>query len=262
VTYVKKNINYLSKIAKYAGLVEKGVISTDDLFDNNLDEVFTILGKMSLIRTGCFYVENLYFRHQNWAIHFCENGVFKYAAISHFTKTLWHLQDHEVENGIPIPKRFVKINAGIVRQESLAFLLGNELLRKFIGNIHIYIGVELMKKLGETKLVLFGAGKDGKRILTALRRSGYSIAYFCDNSEKLWDTTILNVKVISLTRLKELSRVEKLSVIITSSNYYREIKSSLADIDVEILNDGLDEPIADNVALAMEAGLDCVREHY
>jgi hypothetical protein len=243
ITYVKMNAPYKSMLLRYAELRDKGVVQSDYLFDENLDEVFSILGKMALLKTEYFYVDNMYFRHQNWAMHFCADGVFKYVEISQFTKTLWNLKDHEIENGIPIPKRFVKIVAGVTREQSLRFLSGSEILNKFIGNIHIDIDEDLLKKKGETKLVLFGAGKDGKRILTALRRHECGIAYFCDNSEKIWGTEILGVPVISPLQLKEFCKRKKLSVVITSSQYYREIRDALAELGIKALNDGLDEPV-------------------
>jgi len=83
---------------------------------------------------------------------------------------------------------------------------------------------------------LFGAGKDGLRALNTLRSRAIEPYAFCDNSPKVVGTEIHGVKVISFEQLKELSMREEACVLITTSNFYHEVKQQLASSHIAALN--------------------------
>jgi FlaA1/EpsC-like NDP-sugar epimerase len=83
----------------------------------------------------------------------------------------------------------------------------------------------------KSPLVCFGASSLGVKVKDIFAENGYAIDYFCDNSAKLWGTTISGVPVISPARAKEINA----SVVITSS-YYAEIKKQLEDMGVCVIN--------------------------
>jgi len=228
VTYIKNDIDYTQAVSNFLGLKE--TVGIVDFFDENIDEVFSILGKYSIIKTGIFYIENLYFRHQNWEIHYYENGYFKYRNISNYTKVLWQIKDHELKNGIQIPKRFIKIDTDINQSDCITYLNNSNIFNEFVGNDWTWIDINKIKsKLsdGITKLVLFGAGKDGCKALFMLRKAGCDVAYFCDNSKKLWGTMVHKVEVISFEQLQKLNLLYSLCIVITSILYQSEIKQQL-----------------------------------
>ena len=92
VCFCKSSPDYVSKLIDFNEFFANIDLKRDDLFDNNLDEVFSILGEYSQIKTGTFYVENLYFRHCDFEIHCYKNGRFIYRNVSQFTKVLWRLK--------------------------------------------------------------------------------------------------------------------------------------------------------------------------
>lgn len=240
VCYCKSSIDYISKLLGFNEFFYSLNIKRDDLFDNNLDEVFSILGKFSQINVGTFYIENLYFRHCDFEIHYYKGGKFQFRNISQYTKIIWRLKNYEIENGLPIPERFVKFDFGLSQSESLAFLEGNGCFNHFEGR-KIYNNIDfdfIAKKTNDykKKLVLFGAGKDGLRILFALRSYEIEPYAFCDNSTKIVGTEIQGVKVIDFEQLKLLSFKEEVYVLITTSRFYYEVREQLTSIPVEILN--------------------------
>jgi hypothetical protein len=240
VCYCKTSTDYISKLMGFNEFFASINLKRDELFDNNLDEVFSILGEYSQIKTGIYYVENMYFRHCDFEIHCYKDRRFIYRDCSQFTKVLWRLKNSEIENGLPIPERFVKFDIGLTQEESLAFLEGNPIFNDFEGRTYHnfnfdYVAKKLKAK--NKKLVLFGAGKDGLRSLIALRALFEIEPYaFCDNSPRLAGTEVHGVRVISFEQLKKLSAEEEVYVLITTSAFYNEIRKQLASVDVEILN--------------------------
>jgi hypothetical protein len=69
--------------------------------------------------------------------------------------------------------------------------------------------------LFENKIVLYGAGYHGHRMLRILREMGISIKYFCDSDSKKLGHNIYGVEVISPERLKEIDDMENIIIIIT-----------------------------------------------
>lgn len=51
----------------------------------------------------------------------------------------------------------------------------------------------------ELSLIIFGAGKNGNRILEFLELNdcGHKVWYFCDNNHELWEKTVRGIKIIS-----------------------------------------------------------------
>lgn len=240
VCYCKSSTDYVSKLLGFNEFFASIDLKRDDLFDNNLDEIFSILGEYSQIKTGTFYIENLYFRHCDFEIHCYKNRKFIYRNVSQFTSVLWRLKKSEIENGLQIPERFIKFDVGLTQEESLSFLENNGIFNNFVGRTYHNFNFEYVaKKLRNKrkKLVLFGAGKDGLRALIALRALFDIEPYsFCDNSPKVAGTEIRGVKVISFEQLRRLSMEEEVYVLITSSAFYNEIRAQLSSVDVEILN--------------------------
>jgi Uncharacterized protein conserved in bacteria len=239
VCYCKTDMDYVSKLLGFNDFFDRLGLKRDDLFDNNLDEVFSILGKHSQIRTGTFYIENLVFRHSDFAIHYCKDGRFHYRNVSQFTKALWRLKDEEIRNGLPIPERFVKFDFGLSLEESLAFLESRPVFHQFEGRQILDLPLDFISEKireGKKKLVLFGAGKDGLRALNTLRAYEIEPHAFCDNSANMTGKEVQGVKVISFGQLKALSLEEEVLVLITTSRFYYEVRKQLSSIPVQVLN--------------------------
>jgi len=239
VCYCKLSIDYISKILSFNELFESNKLKPNDLFGNNLDEVFSILGRYSQIKVGTFYIENLYFRHNDFEIHCYKNQRFIYRNVAQFTRGFWRLTNKEIVKGLNIPERFVKFDFELSESESLTFLENNDIFNHFVGIKMYNIDFEFVtKKISDCKkkLVLFGAGKDGLRVLNALRAYEIEPFSFCDNSPRVIGTEILGVNVIDFEQLKSLSFEEEIYVLITTSTFYNEIREQLSSIPVEILN--------------------------
>jgi len=101
--------------------------------------------------------------------------------------------------------------------------------------IELSIGVDI-ESLKEqikdnTTLVCFGAGAGGHAAKSALREYGYTIDYFCDNSETLWGSKIDGIKVLSPKQLQKLNSKQEILVLITSG-YHSEIKEQLGSLGI------------------------------
>ena len=240
VCYCKSSTDYVSKLLGFNEFFASIDLKRDELFVNNLDEVFSILGKHSQIKTGSFYIENLYFRHSDIEIHYYKNRTFLFKDISQGIKAVWRLKKEEVAGGLPIPDRFVKFDVGLLQSESLSFLEDNAIFNNFVGRMGYNLNLNyIAKKINGKgkKLVLFGAGKDGFHVLIALRTLFEIEPYsFCDNSPKVAGTEIQGVRVISFEQLEALTMVEEICVLITTSRFYSEIATQLSSINVEVLN--------------------------
>lgn len=81
------------------------------------------------------------------------------------------------------------------------------------------------------KIILFGAGKDGRSVYDFLQQRGEGnlVTCFCDNNKELWGQKIGNVSVISYEQCK--NRNEKF--VITSAKYVEEIRSLLQKDDMD-----------------------------
>ena len=75
------------------------------------------------------------------------------------------------------------------------------------------------------KIILFGAGKDGRAVYEFLqqRGEGNPIVCFCDNNKDLWGTKIGDVEVCSYEACKEKQK----NFVIASTKYAQEIKNLL-----------------------------------
>lgn len=61
-------------------------------------------------------------------------------------------------------------------------------------------------KQGST--VLYGAGGNGIRLLSILKKHGIPVQYFCDDDFNKWDTKVEGIPVISFEQLRKLSENE------------------------------------------------------
>ncbi len=240
VCYCKSSTDYISKLIGFNEFFKSENLKPNDLFGTNLDEVFSVLGKYSQIKTGTFYIENLYFRHNDFEIHCYKNQKFLFRNVAQFTEIYWRMNSSEVRNGLEIPERFVKFDVGLTQSESLTFLETNAIFNNFVGRVFSNFKFDyIAKKVADErkKIVFFGAGKDGLHALVTFRTL-FKIEpyYFCDNSAKVAGTEIRGVKVISFEQLKALSMEEEISVLITTSAFYNEIRAQLSLVNVEVLN--------------------------
>ncbi len=76
---------------------------------------------------------------------------------------------------------------------------------------------EFMAGRDQNKIIVFGAGKDGKATKVLLEKMGMSTAFFCDNNAKLWGKAIDGIEVIAPQKL--LYQYRDYVVIIGSSKY-------------------------------------------
>lgn len=240
VCYCRLTIDYISKILSFNKLFDSKKLKPNDLVVNNIDKVFSILGRHSQIKLGTFYIENLYFRHNDFEIHCYKNQRFVYRNISPFTKNYSGITSEEIERGLKIPERFVRFDFGLTESESLAFLNNNALFNNFAGRSYIDFKFDYVANLiskERKKLILFGAGKAGSRVLYLFRTLfGIEPYAFCDNSQKVIGTEVNGVKVISFDQLKKLSKNDEIYVLITTSAFYNEIKTQLDSNSIECLN--------------------------
>lgn len=82
----------------------------------------------------------------------------------------------------------------------------------------------------DRKIVIFGAGEQGKKLLFKAINSGIYISNFCDSNPKLGGAKLFNKKIIRVTEL-ELKKNEYM-VVISSPKYEEEIKRIIRKIGV------------------------------
>ena len=63
-----------------------------------------------------------------------------------------------------------------------------------------------MKDRDKHKIIIFGAGKDGKKVKRLLEQLGMPAKYFCDNDESLWGENIDGIEVINPKKLNYMYR--------------------------------------------------------
>ena len=85
--------------------------------------------------------------------------------------------------------------------------------------------IKLLKKNYGKQIILYGAASRGVRSLYNLIDKGFpqEQILFCDSNPKLWNTTLCNVKVISLDELQSFPK--DVCIIISSSVRYEIIPS-------------------------------------
>ncbi len=85
----------------------------------------------------------------------------------------------------------------------------------------------LLKKLGDRKLVLFGLSSFGKIAMDYLLDLGVNIDYFCDNDSSKWGKEILDIEVISPKKLCELGK--EINILITSISF-KEVEEIIMEL--------------------------------
>lgn len=85
--------------------------------------------------------------------------------------------------------------------------------------------IRLLKKNHDKQIILYSAASRGIRVLYNLIDQGFpqEQILFCDSNPKLWNTTLCNVKVISLDELQSFPK--DICIIISSSIRYEIIPS-------------------------------------
>ncbi len=76
---------------------------------------------------------------------------------------------------------------------------------------------EFMKGREDSKIIVFGAGQDGRKTKILLDKMNMSPEFFCDNNEKLWGSKVDGVEVIDPKTL--IYQYRDHIVIIASGNY-------------------------------------------
>lgn len=84
----------------------------------------------------------------------------------------------------------------------------------------------------DRKVVLWGCGFYGKKLLLRLKYLGITISYCCDRNEALWGTTFCGVPVISPKALGELAQKEELVVQIGTQALEGEVQSQLEEMGI------------------------------
>lgn len=74
-------------------------------------------------------------------------------------------------------------------------------------------------------MVIFGAGRRGKRCLKTLREAGIEVDFFCDNNEKNWGNTVEGIPVISPWELQKNNIHSE--IVIANKNSAAEIQAQL-----------------------------------
>jgi len=70
--------------------------------------------------------------------------------------------------------------------------------------------------LFEGKVVMYGAGAQGKKISRIMKYAGVPVELFCDTSSEKWGTDVFGIKIVSPEELKEVDSKENVVIIIAS----------------------------------------------
>lgn len=98
-------------------------------------------------------------------------------------------------------------------------------------NNEVYIKVKLKEVLTQgKKIVLFGSGVGGKKVLANMLEEGLNVSYICDNNESKWGTRVYGVEIVNPLKLK--AEKEVVFVFITSIWWY-EIKQQLLKLGLQ-----------------------------
>lgn len=84
--------------------------------------------------------------------------------------------------------------------------------------------IDYLKYLKNKKVIIFGAGKQGERVLSNLCRYGIEVIAFCDNDVKKQSQDIKGIRVVSFEGLLEMNNTNMMIVI---SAFERELKEQL-----------------------------------
>lgn len=98
--------------------------------------------------------------------------------------------------------------------------------------------IEKIELLYEKKVILYGAGLYGRKILFMLKQADIKVAFFCDGDSKKWGDIYVDVKIISPAELKIYSEKEETVIIITPlyGEKVREIIKKLDAIQIQTNN--------------------------
>ncbi len=84
----------------------------------------------------------------------------------------------------------------------------------------------------EKRVIIFGAGYYGEKLLDLCIDGGVTVDFFCDNDERKQNTIIQGIRIISLKKLEELSKNTDYVIIISTKYFHDEIQNLLVDIGI------------------------------
>lgn len=93
---------------------------------------------------------------------------------------------------------------------------------KIDDNLSIYHG----------SVVIFGSGSAGIRIYNILKSFGIEVVAFCDNNQSKWGSSLLNLPIISVNELENLSKAKDILVQI-GSTYEKDIAAQLEELGIK-----------------------------
>lgn len=97
----------------------------------------------------------------------------------------------------------------------------------------------LKKKVNfERKMIIWGAGENGKKCIKSMQKLGIPICFVCDNNQKVWGKKCQGIMVISPKKLVEEAEEADVQIIVTVQAYYNEIIGQLSEL-------GLDSKVID-----------------
>lgn len=99
--------------------------------------------------------------------------------------------------------------------------------------INDYYLINNMQPLFEKKIVIYGAGNYGRKMLALLESVEINVEYFCDKN--LCGRTFLDKTVVDIHTLKKMTENENIAIVIASEKYMEEIIK-------DIKNEGIDIP--------------------
>jgi hypothetical protein len=92
--------------------------------------------------------------------------------------------------------------------------------------------------LYERKIILFGAGGFGKKIIENLNSKGLSVSYICDNDNKKWGQFIDKIEINSPDRLG--SEDKSAAIVVISSMYHEQIAAQLDTTGIDYVYSTID----------------------
>jgi len=90
----------------------------------------------------------------------------------------------------------------------------------------------MRKGLGKRNKVIFGIGKEGKKILRDIDVS--EVLCIVDNNQSLWGTSYQNIPIVSLNEI--LEKKDEIEIIVSSIKNEKEISRQLADKGFHFIN--------------------------
>ena len=215
VTYTKLNADYIGEISRY-NEKKSTLDALEMLRGNNLDELFTNLAYLNLIKLNVFNVENMYYAHVPHSIHVCQEGYWKLIKKSYnFRKDI----PLRIKDEIKIPDTYLNIDVGLDAEESYSFLKGKTIIYEAVNNPYgqgkefslreeMAKTFELFRLNPDTPIYLYAGYQSFYNKMSEYgQRTGYflleDITGFIDSNPSKWGEKKWNIEIYPLDTVRK-----------------------------------------------------------